>query len=164
MPIFPSMHWITKSIIDAMKYHAEMHDYICIGKVNTSYICCNNAQQWSGVVYKLNPTFFDFVDDLLHYVTHSNKHFLRGGGGTWSWFWSFFFFHIEGGIIQCHKFAHINNPWFFKVIFIGLFINTPMRCALNTINVNKWNFTSLVPKVASIDIAPLSPNETMACN
>ncbi len=32
------------------------------------------------------------------------------------------FFHIWGGIIQCHKPTHINNPWFFKAIFIGLFI------------------------------------------
>ncbi len=34
----------------------------------------------------------------------------------------FFFFHIGGGIIWSHKLAHINNPWFFRVIFIGLFI------------------------------------------
>jgi hypothetical protein len=30
--------------------------------------------------------------------------------------------------------------------------DTPMGCASNTINVNKWNFTSLVPKVASIEL------------
>jgi hypothetical protein len=58
------MHWIAKSIIDAMKYHVGMHDFICVGKVNTSYICCNNTQQWCGVVYELNSTFFDFVDFL----------------------------------------------------------------------------------------------------
>ncbi len=28
----------------------------------------------------------------------------------------------------------------------------------------QWNFASLVSKLASIEIAPLSPNETMACN
>ncbi len=42
--------------------------------------------------------------------------------------------------------------------------NTLMRCASNTINVNKCYFTSMVWKVASIEIAPLSLNETMACN
>ncbi len=42
--------------------------------------------------------------------------------------------------------------------------STPMWWASNTINVNKWNFTSLMPKVAFIEIAPLSPNETMACS
>jgi len=31
--------------------------------------------------------------------------------------------------------------------------STPVRCASNTINVNKWNFTSLVSKVTSIEIA-----------
>jgi hypothetical protein len=31
-------------------------------------------------------------------------------------------------------------------------------------NYNKLDFTSLVSKVASIEITPLSPSETMACN
>ncbi len=65
-----------------MKYHGGMHDFIRLGKVNTSYIYYNNMQQWCDVVYGLNPTFFDFIDDLLHYVTHSNKHFFCGGGWT----------------------------------------------------------------------------------
>jgi hypothetical protein len=39
-----------------------------------------------------------------------------------------------------------------------------VQCASNTINVNKWNFTSFVLKVASIEIASLSPNQTMAYN
>ncbi len=34
----------------------------------------------------------------------------------------FSFFHIGGSIIQSHKLAHINNPWFFIVIFIWLLI------------------------------------------
>jgi hypothetical protein len=59
-----------------MKYHVEMHDFIRIGKANTLYICCNNMQQWCGVVYELNPTFFDFVNDFLNYFTHSNKCFV----------------------------------------------------------------------------------------
>jgi hypothetical protein len=29
------------------------------------------------VVFELNPTFFDFIDDFLHYVTHLSKRFLR---------------------------------------------------------------------------------------
>ncbi len=37
------------------------------------------------------------------------------------WLWSLFF-HIGGGIIWCLKLAHINNPWLFRMIFIGLFI------------------------------------------
>jgi len=39
-----------------------------------------------------------------------------------------------------------------------------MQCASNTINVNNWNFTSLVLKVASIQTTPLSCNETMDYN
>ncbi len=55
-------------------------------------------------------------------VTHSNKSFFRGGGWTWRLVVILLFFHIGGSIIRSHKLAHINNPWFFKVIFIGLFI------------------------------------------
>ncbi len=116
------VYWIAKSIIDAMKYHVKMHDFIHLGKANTWYIYCNNMQQWCGVVYELNPTFFDFVDDFLHHITHSSKHFYHGGGWTWRLVVILFFFHIGGGIIHCHKPTHINNPWFFKVTFIGLFI------------------------------------------
>jgi hypothetical protein len=47
-------------------------------KLNTLYICCNNKQQLYGVVYESNPTFFDFIDDFLHYVTHSSKCFFVG--------------------------------------------------------------------------------------
>jgi hypothetical protein len=82
MPILHLVQWITKSIIDAMKYHVEMHDFIHLTKMNTLYICYNNMQQWCGVVYELNPTFFDFIDNFLHFVTHSNKRFLHGGGST----------------------------------------------------------------------------------
>ncbi len=122
MPILHLVHWITKSIIDTMKYHAGMHDFIHLGEANTSYICCNNTQQWCGVVYELNPTFLDFIDDFLHYVTHLNMCFFHGGGWTWRLVVIFLFFHIGGIIIRFHKFTHINNPWFFRVIFIGLFI------------------------------------------
>ncbi len=66
-----------------MKYHVEMHDFIHLGKANTWYIYFNNMQQWRGVVYELNPTFFDFVDDFLHYITQSSKRFFGGGGWTW---------------------------------------------------------------------------------
>ncbi len=105
-----------------MKYHVGMHDFICLGKANTSYIYCNNMQQWCGVVYELNLAFFDFVDDFLHYVTHLNKHFFRESGWTWRLVVILLFFHIGGGIIWCPKPTHINNPWFSIVIFIGLFI------------------------------------------
>jgi hypothetical protein len=74
------------------------------------------------VVYELNPTFFDFVDDFLRYVTHSNKHFLHRGGWIWRLVVILLFFHMGGGIIQCHKPTHINNQWLFWMIFIGLFI------------------------------------------
>ncbi len=66
--------------------------------VNTSYIYCKNTQQWCGVFYELNPTFFDFIDDFLHYVTHLNKRFFYLGGWTGRLI-VIFFFHIEGGII-----------------------------------------------------------------
>jgi hypothetical protein len=52
-----------------------MHDFIHLGKVNTSYICCNNMQQCCGVVYELNPNFFDFIDEFLHYVTYLSECF-----------------------------------------------------------------------------------------
>jgi hypothetical protein len=42
--------------------------------------------------------------------------------------------------------------------------NILVCCASNPINVNKWNFTSLVPNVTSIEIAPRSLNETMDYN
>jgi hypothetical protein len=42
-----------------------------------------NMQQWCGVVYELNPTFFDFNGEFLHYVTHLNKRFFHGGQWTW---------------------------------------------------------------------------------
>jgi hypothetical protein len=100
MLILHLVHWITKSIIDAMKYHVGMHDFMQPGKANTSYIYCNNMQQWCGVVYELNPNFFDFIDDLLHYVIHSNKCFFLGGRWTWRLIVIFLFFHIGGGIIQ----------------------------------------------------------------
>ncbi len=122
MPILHPVHSITKFIIDAMKCHVGMHDFICLGKVNTSYRCCNNTQQWCGVVDELNPVFFNFIDDLLHYVTHLSKHFLRGGGWIWRLVVIFLFLHIGGGMIRFHKLAHINNPWFFIVIFIDFII------------------------------------------
>jgi hypothetical protein len=65
-----------------MKYHVKRHDFIHFRKTNILYIYFNNTQKWCGVVYELNPIFFDFVDDFLHYVTHSNNHFLSGGGWT----------------------------------------------------------------------------------
>ncbi len=37
------------------------------------------------------------------------------------WLWSFFFSHWGGSILS-HKLAYINNPWFFRMIFIDLFI------------------------------------------
>jgi len=46
-PILHSVHRIAKCIIDAVKDHVMMHDFIYIGKANTSYICCNHMQQWS---------------------------------------------------------------------------------------------------------------------
>ncbi len=58
----------------------------------------------------------------MHYVTHLNKCFFHGGGWTWRLVVIFLFFHIWGGIIWFHKLTHINNPWFFKVIFIDFII------------------------------------------
>jgi hypothetical protein len=66
-----------------------------LGKVNTSYIYRNNRKQWCGVVYDLNPTFFEFVDDFLHYVIHLSKRFLCGGGWTWRLVVILFFPHCK---------------------------------------------------------------------
>ncbi len=71
----------------------------------------------------------------------------------------FFKIFVFKGISHSTKWSlHV---WLFVMIHA---ISTPLRCASNTVNVNKWNFTSLVPKVASIEIAPLSSNETMDYN
>jgi len=82
-----------------MKIYVEMHDFIQLRYANISYIYCSKIQQWCGVVYELNSTFFDFVDDFLHYVTHLNKHFFRGVGWTWRLVVILLFSHIGGGII-----------------------------------------------------------------
>jgi len=58
----------------------------------------------------------------LHYVIHLSKAFSMGVDELWRLIMIFLFFHIRGGIIWSHKFTHINNPWFFKMIFISLFI------------------------------------------
>ncbi len=50
--------------------------------------------------------------------------------------------------------------WLVMIHATGILV----QCASNTINVHKWNFTSLVPKVASIETTPLSCNETMDYN
>jgi len=38
---------------------------------------------------------------------------------------------------------------------------TPMWCSSNPIKVNRWNFMSFVPNVASIEMAPLWPYDSM---
>jgi len=45
------------------------------------------------------------------------------------------FFPHRGGIIWCHKPAHINNPWFFRVIFICLFI---MRFIIINVQIGRF--------------------------
>jgi hypothetical protein len=52
-----------------------------------------------GMVYELNPTFLNFIDDFLHYVTHPIKHFFHGDEWTWKLVVIIFFFDIGGGII-----------------------------------------------------------------
>ncbi len=64
------------------------------------YICCNHTQQWFGMVYELNSTFFDFIDDFLHYVAHLSNHFLCEGKWIWSLIMILFFFDIKGSIID----------------------------------------------------------------
>ncbi len=36
---------------------------------------------WCGMVNELNPTFFYFIDDSLHYITHLGKGYFCGGQG-----------------------------------------------------------------------------------
>ncbi len=110
MPILHPMHWIANSIIDTLKNHIKMHDHLPFqGKYFVHLL--QNMQQWCGMVYELNPTFFDFNGDFLHYVTHLNKCFFHGGEWTWKLVMILFFFDIGGGIIRCHKSKHINNPF-----------------------------------------------------
>jgi len=52
------------------------------------------------------------------------------------WLWFYLFFHIGGGIIQSHNLTHINNPWFFKMIFIDLFI---IRFIVINVQIGKVN-------------------------
>ncbi len=52
-----------------------------------------------GVVYELNPTFFDFIDDFLRYVFYVGANELEG------WLWSFFFStlgEVSFGVISLH--------------------------------------------------------------
>ncbi len=79
----------------------------------------NNDVVWS---MSWTPPSLISLMIFLHYVTNLNKCFLHEGEWTWRLVVILLFFHIGGGIIRSHKFAHINNPWFFRVIFIGLFI------------------------------------------
>jgi len=81
-----------------MKNHVGMHDFAYFEKVNTLYICCNHLQQWCGMVYELNPTLFDFIDDFLLYVTHLSKHFFYEGKWIWRLVVIRFFFDIGGSI------------------------------------------------------------------
>jgi hypothetical protein len=47
-PSYEYFHVLTLSHVNpsfgALNNHVRMHDFICIGKMNTSYICCNNTQ------------------------------------------------------------------------------------------------------------------------
>jgi hypothetical protein len=72
--------------------------------------------------------------------------------------WLFLTSFIFKGVSHSTKLLHV---WWLVMIHA---IGTLMRCESNTINVNKLYFKSLVPKVALIEIAPLSPNEIMDCN
>ncbi len=69
-----------------MKYHVGMHDFIHLGKVNILYICYNNTQEWCNVVYELNPTFFDFIDDFVHMSPIRAKTFFVGVDELEGWF------------------------------------------------------------------------------
>jgi len=76
-------------------------------------------------------------------------------------------FHLGYYFLRSFVFKGINHSTKSSHVWRLVMIHAtgiPVRCASNTINVNKWNFTSLVSKVASIGIAPFSPNETMVRN
>jgi len=55
--------------------------------------------------------------------------------------------------------VHVRDIRFFFTCWkiITHAIGAPFFHSLNTINVNKWNFTFLVPKVMSIDIVHYGP-------
>ncbi len=94
--------------------------------------------------------------------THHNAHNSCGASSMMKhesfhlgiFLWSFLF----KGLNHSTKLLHV---WQLVMIHVT---NILVCCASNPINVNKWNFTSLVPKVASVEIVPWSSNETVDCN
>jgi hypothetical protein len=59
---------------------------------------------------------------------------------------------------------HFTKSSHFYLFVMIQAISIPMWCAPKTINLNKWNFTSFVPNVASIKITPLWPHKIIDCN
>ncbi len=152
MLILHLVHWIAKSIIDTLKNYVRMHDHLpWKGKYFIHLL--QNTQQWCGVVYELNPTFFNFNGGFLHYVTHSNKHFLHGGKRIWKSVRILLFFNIGGGVIRYHKPKDINKPWLFRMIFISLFINRFIVINVQIGRVHKHgNKTSMIRSIPCLTI------------
>ncbi len=81
----------------------------------SSYIYCNNTtMMWCGLWVEPHLLWLRWWFLIL---CHPFEQTLS----AWGWM-NNDTFHIGGGIIRCHKHAHVNNPWFFRVIIIGLFI------------------------------------------
>ncbi len=58
-------------------------------------------------------------------------------------------------------FNHLNKSSIVHWLVIIHVKGTPMWCTSKPIKMNKWNFMSLVPNVASIEITPLWPHENI---
>ncbi len=82
-------------------------------------ITCNNDVAWS-----LHWTPPSLTSLMIYYIMSpiGTNVFSMGMDELEGWLRFCFFSNIGGGIIQCHKPAHINNPWLFIMIFISLFI------------------------------------------
>jgi hypothetical protein len=93
---FHPLHWIPKFIIDGMKDHVKMHDFIFLRKANTSYMYCNQTQH---VAWSMSWTPL-FLISLMIFCMGVNE--LEG------WFWSFSFSIV--GEVWSNGVKHIKAP------------------------------------------------------
>ncbi len=66
--------------------------------------------------------FFYLVNDFLHHIIHLGKGSFCGGIWNQRLVLPLLSLNIGGSIIQCQELTHVDNPWFFTIIFIGLII------------------------------------------
>ncbi len=64
-------------------------------------------------------------------------------------------------ILSFNGFNHLIKSWTVCLLVMIQAKGTPVRWSSNPIKVNRWNFMSFVPNVASIEMAPLWPYDSM---